>query len=63
MKTDLLIKNIETGVAGIDEANEVRRLLDKLALQQERNAYLSRRMSGLASDDGQKTDSQGGAGK
>ena len=63
MKRDLLIKNIETGCAGVDEANEVVKLFDKLDAQIERNRYLSRRMSDLATDASQKTDNQGGAGK
>ena len=63
MKRDLLIKNIETGCAGVDEANEVAKLFDKLDAQIERNRYLSRRMSDLATDASQKPDNQGGAGK
>jgi hypothetical protein len=63
MKRDLLIKNIETGCCGVDEAQEVRKLFDKLDAQIERNGYLSRRVSGMELDSRLVPDYEGGAGK
>jgi hypothetical protein len=63
MRRNLLIRNIETGRCGVDEAQEVRKLFDKLDAQIERNGYLSRKVSVLAVDDGLNPDYEGGAGK